>query len=104
MALKLPATPPASKVCKISTVYDDLGETMGSVNSGIGLRLSEGEMFEVAGNCAEKGASLRRTRRNTISRSDVISKASVADGDMRVQAVKKIAELNVSCNAVVKPP
>lgn len=34
MALRLPATPPARSVCKISIVYEGFDELMGCVNSG----------------------------------------------------------------------
>ena len=67
MALKLPATPPASRVRIISPVYEDVEASNGSVNSGIGVDISDGECCEEIEGEGEKGASFRSTRRKTMS-------------------------------------
>lgn len=73
MALRLPATPPASNVWNISTVYERSGESTGSVNSGIGLRLSDRLCCVEVDTCAEKGGSLRSIRRNTMSEDELLA-------------------------------
>lgn len=64
MALRLPATPPARRVCSISTVYD--GDSKGAVNSGIGVRSLDCACCEIDGE-GEKGASFLSMRLKTIS-------------------------------------